>query len=162
MIKIDIQGAELMVFSGAEERLKDTLVIHTEAEFLPLYIDQPLFSEVEQFLRQRGFMLHRFYPEPETRVMQPLLIGGSIYSNGDQVIWTDAVFVRDFTRLDLLTNEQLIKLSAILHDCYGSVDLVMHLLAEHDRRAGGGLAADYLARLQRGEAAEAADAAPDA
>jgi FkbM family methyltransferase len=46
MLKIDIQGAELMVFENARDRLSSALVIQTEVEFLPMYLGQPLFSEV--------------------------------------------------------------------------------------------------------------------
>jgi hypothetical protein len=112
-------------------------------------VNQPLFSEVEMFLRGRGFMLHRFYPTV-SRVIRPLLIENNIYAPFSQVVWADAIFVRDFTRLDRLTHEQLLKSAAILHDCYGSIDLVLHLLTEADTRAGGALAPAYLARLTGG------------
>jgi FkbM family methyltransferase len=146
MIKIDIQGGELMALSNAVSRLRTTLVIQTEVEFLPMYVGQPLFSEVEMFLRTQGFMLHRFYPAV-SRVMRPLLVDNNIYAGLSQIVWADAIFVRDFTRLSALRDEQLLQIGAILHDCYGSTDLVLHLLAEHDKRTGGHLGAKYLAAL---------------
>jgi FkbM family methyltransferase len=149
MIKIDIQGGELMAFTSAKKRLKTTLVIQTEVEFMPMYVGQPLFSEVEMFLRKHGFMLHRFFPSV-SRVMRPLLVDNNIYAGLSQLVWADAIFVRDFTRLDLLSDEQLLKTGAILHDCYGSIDLVMRLLTEHDARTGGGLAGAYLERVKLG------------
>lgn len=147
MVKIDIQGGELMALSHGRKRLKTTLVIQTEVEFLPMYEDQPLFSDVDIFLRKQGFMLHRFYPLV-SRVMQPLLIDNNIYEGLSQAFWADAIFMRDITRLDLLSDQQLLKMSAILHDCYGSIDVVLHLLSEHDRRTNGRLAPTYLAALQ--------------
>jgi FkbM family methyltransferase len=147
LIKIDIQGGELMALSNALARLTTTLVIQTEVEFMPLYVGQPLFSEVEMFLRGRGFMLHRFYPTV-SRAIRPMLIENNIYAPFSQVVWADAIFVRDITRLERLSNEQLLKSCAILHDCYGSLDLVLHLLTEHDRRTGGTLSQTYLSRLQ--------------
>jgi FkbM family methyltransferase len=149
LIKIDIQGGELMAFMSAKKRLKTTLVIQTEVEFLPLYVDQPLFSEVEIFLRKQGFMLHRFYPTV-SRVVKPMLVENNIYAGLSQIAWADAIFVRDLTKLDKLSDLQLLKTAAILHDCYGSIDLVLHLLTEHDRRNGGGLGATYLTGLQGG------------
>jgi FkbM family methyltransferase len=143
MIKIDIQGAELMAFQGGLQRLKTALVIHTEVEFLPMYVGQPLFSEVELFLRGHGFMLHKFHPVV-SRVMRPLFFDGAAFSGLGQLVWADAIFVRDFTRLAELTDEQLLKMAALLHDCYGSSDLVGHLLAEHDKRGGGQLSPAYL------------------
>lgn len=146
MIKIDIQGGELSALSSALSRLMTTLVIQTEVEFLPLYKGQPLFSEVEMFLRGRGFMIHRFYPTV-SRVVKPLVIENSIYSSFSQLVWADAIFMRDITRLDVLEPVQILKTAAILHDCYGSIDVVMHLLVEHDRRTGGDIGPRYLQRL---------------
>jgi FkbM family methyltransferase len=146
-IKIDIQGGELMVFSHAEARLKDTLVIQTEVEFMPMYVGQPLFSEVEMFLRQRGFMFHRFFPAV-SRVIKPLLVGNDPYAGLSQALWADAIFVRDITRLELLSDQQLLGMAAIAHDCYQSIDLVLHLLTEHDRRKSTQFGATYLTGLR--------------
>jgi FkbM family methyltransferase len=147
MVKIDIQGGELMALSHAEERLKTTLVIQTEVEFLPMYENQPLFSDVDLFLRKQGFMLHRFYPAV-SRVMRPLLVENNIYAGLSQLFWADAIFIKDITRLDVLGDQQLLKMAAILHDCYGSIDVVLRLLAEHDTRTGSGYGGAYLAALQ--------------
>jgi len=155
LIKIDIQGGELMVFKNAVERLKTALVIHTEVEFMQMYVDQPLFSDVELYLRQHGFVFHRFFPLT-SRVIQPMLVGGSIYAGLSQTLWADAIFVRDFSRLELMSDEQLLKTAAIVHDCYESIDLAYHLLLEHDRRSGGQRAATYLAGLQGAAAQPAA------
>ncbi|MFZ1992053.1 MAG: FkbM family methyltransferase [Alphaproteobacteria bacterium] len=146
LLKIDIQGGELMVFQNAERRLADALVIQSEVEFLPLYQGQPLFSDVDQFLRRHGFVLHRFFPEV-SRVIQPLVVDNNIYAGLSQIVWADAIFVKDFTRLDLLNDRQLLNMAAILHECYRSFDLALHVLMELDRRTQRQLAATYLARL---------------
>ena len=85
LLKIDIQGGELMVFQNAERRLADALVIQSEVEFLPMYEGQPLFSDVDQFLRRHGFVLHRFYPEV-SRVIQPLVVDNNIYAGLSQIV----------------------------------------------------------------------------
>src|SRR5262249_37535612 len=59
-IKIDIQGAELEVFQGGNETLRNVLGIVTEVEFVPVYLDQPLFGDVSHFLSQHGLMFHKF------------------------------------------------------------------------------------------------------
>jgi FkbM family methyltransferase len=135
LLKIDIQGAELLVFQNAPDRLAEALVVHTEVEFMPMYVGQPLFSEVDLFLRGRGLMLHRFEPLV-TRDFRPLLFGTDPYAGHSQVLWADAIYVRDLTRLGALGLDQLLKLSVILHDCYKSYDVVLHLLREYDRRSG--------------------------
>jgi FkbM family methyltransferase len=144
LLKLDIQGAELMVLRHAEARLAEAVVVQAEVEFLPLYRGQPLFSEVELFLRRHGFRLHRFFPEV-SRAFRPVLVNGDPYAGLSQLVWADAVFVRDPARLDRLTARQLLAAAAILDRCYRSADLVFRLLAEHDSRTGGARAAEYLA-----------------
>jgi hypothetical protein len=120
--------------------------LHLEVEFLPLYVDQPLFSDVEQFLRRRGYVFHRFF-EPTSRAVRPMAPGGDIRSGLGQLVWSDAVFVRDFSRLDRLDDRELLTMAAIMHDCYDSWDVAQHLLIELDRRTEGTSARDYLAGL---------------
>jgi FkbM family methyltransferase len=133
MLKIDIQGGELMAFQNAPQRLSGALVVHTEVEFMPMYIGQPLFADVDLFMRASGFMLHRFEPIA-LRDFAPLVFGEDNYAGHSQAVWGDAIYVRDLTRLEAMDVNQLLKLAVILHDCYRSYDVVLHLLREHDRR----------------------------
>ena len=59
-LKVDIQGAELDVFKGSRETLKEILMIVSEVEFIEQYIDQPLFGDVSSFLKDFDFMFHNF------------------------------------------------------------------------------------------------------
>ena len=145
-LKLDIQGAELMALQHATRRLRDAVVVQAEVEFLPMYVGQPLFAEVEQFLRGHGFVLHTFNPLV-SRMVVPLVARGNPYAGLRQHLWADAIFVRDFTRPAGMSEDQLLALATILHDCYGSYDVAAHLLAEHDRRTAGDRAARYLAGL---------------
>ncbi|QDO99099.1 FkbM family methyltransferase [Ferrovibrio terrae] len=154
-VKIDIQGAELMVFQNATKRLADALVIQTEVEFLPLYVDQPLFGDVDVFLRSQGYAFHRFFPTV-SRTIVPMLVQQDIYAGLSQTVWADAVYVRNFTRLSRLSPRQLLAMAAILHDCYQSYDLVLHILLEHDRRTGEKMAPTYMTGLTGQAAAPAA------
>jgi len=147
LLKLDIQGAELMVLRHAEARLRDAVVIQAEVEFLPLYKDQPLFSDIDMFLRARGFVLHRFFPAV-SRAVQPMVVNADPYAGLGQLVWADAVFIRDFARMDALDDRQLLAMAAILHDCYAAFDIAFRLVAEHDRRHGGARAPAYLAGLQ--------------
>ncbi|MBF0355757.1 MAG: FkbM family methyltransferase [Alphaproteobacteria bacterium] len=132
-LKIDVQGAELLIFENAVQKLKDCLVIHSEVEFLALYEDQPLFSEVELFLRKQGFILHRFAPLC-SRVVQPMLLNNDPHAGFSQLVWADAVFIRNFMKLEGLSSDQLLKFALILHDAYGAFDIMLRVLLEHDRR----------------------------
>jgi FkbM family methyltransferase len=56
-IKIDTQGHELPILKGAENALKNVVGIEVEVEFAPLYENQPLFPDVNEFIVKRGFEL---------------------------------------------------------------------------------------------------------
>lgn len=132
-IKIDIQGAELQAFQGARKRiLPETLVIQTEVEWVPMYKEQPLFSEVETFLRSQGFLLHKILGFG-SRNFLPYTSANEIPS-GSQILWSDVIFVKDFTRLNLLTSQQLLKMAVITHEIYKSYDLANKCLIEFDRK----------------------------
>src|SRR5271155_2978032 len=51
LLKIDVQGAELMVFEHGRERLRNAVAVQTEVSFVPLYRDQPTFGDVDRELR---------------------------------------------------------------------------------------------------------------
>ena len=61
-----------------------------------------------------------------------------------QILWADAIFVRNFARLDLYTGGQLLKAAAILYEVYNSHDLVHHLLRGYDAGHGTQLANRFL------------------
>jgi FkbM family methyltransferase len=58
MLKIDTQGSELDILRGAQRTLADTLsAVEVEVEFVELYTGQPLFADVDRFMREAGFTL---------------------------------------------------------------------------------------------------------
>lgn len=150
-MQLDIQGAELMALQNARDRLRDALVLHVEVEFMPLYKNQPLFSDVERYLRDQGFILHKF-SDMKSRIVAPMLLNNDIFAGLSQTLWADAVFIRDISRLAHLSPEQLLASAAILHDCYQSVDITLHHLLEHDRRCGTQLGALYMTEITKPEA----------
>jgi FkbM family methyltransferase len=56
-IKIDTQGSELQILEGLGDKIESCLGFELEVEFVELYKKQPLFSEVELFMRNNGFEL---------------------------------------------------------------------------------------------------------
>lgn len=146
-LKVDVQGGELAVLEGAERLLRECLVIQAEVEFVQLYKDQPLFADVDSFLRARGFQFHRFLGFG-SRSFKPFLSMDNASATGSQQLWADAVYVRDFMKLGELGAKQLMKLAVILNDVIGSVDMCLFVLRELDRRGGGmKLQLAYLKRL---------------
>jgi FkbM family methyltransferase len=145
-IKIDIQGGELAVFQNATRLLQSVTIIQTEVNFVELYKNQPLFSDVDQFLRSQGFQLHRF-DSIHSRAFGPIVVNNNRNQGLGQVLWTDAIYVKDWLRFDALTPDKLKKLAILLHDISRSCDLVHLVLQAYDRKVGSAIAADYLARL---------------
>ena len=58
LVWMDLQGAELKAIQGMGELLKNIKILYTEVEFKPMYLGQPLFGEIDQFLRAHDFRLH--------------------------------------------------------------------------------------------------------
>ncbi len=134
-LKIDVQGAELDVIRGGPKALQNAVVIHTEAAFVPLYKGQPLFGEVDAALRAQGFMLHSFVAM-SGRAFRPFMAPNEPTRPLRQNLWADVVYVKDFDNLAALTADQLLKMAAILHECYSSWDLASLALANYDAKIG--------------------------
>ena len=145
-IKIDVQGMEIPVLANATNLLGKCTVIQTEVCFMPLYKHQPLFAEVDQFMRAAGYMFHTL-DGVALRPMRPLPFRGERRPWMNQYVWGDAVYVRDLTRLQGLTTEKLLKLAALLHEFWDSYDLAAFILGEVDKRLATHHATAYLSRL---------------
>ena len=142
-IKIDIQGTELDVFQGGSRALRDLVAVVSEVEFVPLYVDQPLFGDVCRFLADQGLMFHKFI-EIAGRTLRPTI------ANNDpnfaiQQLWADAMFVRNVPTLAELSPRKLLKL-ALLSYLYESGDLVIHCLRLYDEQRGTRLLEVFLAQ----------------
>jgi FkbM family methyltransferase len=57
VIKIDTQGTELEILKGAGKLLDNAIAVECEVEFVEQYANQPLFSDVDAFMRAAGFQL---------------------------------------------------------------------------------------------------------
>jgi FkbM family methyltransferase len=131
LLKMDIQGSELSLLQNGRECLKNTVAIQTEVSFIPLYKDQPTFGDLDKELRHLGFVPHCFV-EVKKRLIQPLF-GSSPYDAMNQLLEADVLYVRDFTKAERMSSEQLKQLAIIAHHCYGSFDLAtncVHHLAK--------------------------------
>jgi hypothetical protein len=129
-IKIDIQGAELDTFRGAETSIKNVLTIISEVEFLPLYNKQPLFGDVCSFLNSKDIMFHKFLGLSGRSLIPVILQNDANFPS--QHMWSDAVFVRNILKIKELDNSQLLKLATFSY-LYGSPDLTYFCLFNYDK-----------------------------
>jgi FkbM family methyltransferase len=146
-LKIDVQGAELDVLRGATRVLKDALVIQTEIEFIPIYRDQPLFADIDQFLRARDFMFHRFV-NTQGRALRLSESEDGTPGSGGQLLWGDAVYIRPIPDWVNLDPENLLRLAVILHELYKSFDFSARLLQIYDERTGSAYFPEYLQMVE--------------
>lgn len=148
-LKLDVQGAELDVLSHGCEVLAEVAVVHTEVEFVALYREQPLFADVDGFLRSQGFAFHRILGFGG-RPFRPFIRNNDPNSIVSQQLWAEVVYVKDFMALERLPAEKLLAMAVVLHELYQSVDLCHVVLRAHDAAADTELAARYLARFGAG------------
>lgn len=87
-IKIDTQGSELEILTGAVGGgLETALGIEAEVEFTELYDGQPLFGDVCQFMTQQGFEFYDFIVEYR--------YGRKELNRKVQLAFADALFLRN-------------------------------------------------------------------
>ena len=145
-IGIDVQGAELMALSNAENLLKNVGIIQTEVEFVELYKKQPLFAEVDQECRRQGFQFHKFMGI-SGRTLKPLIAGNNLCERCSQMLWADAVYIKDLLNLATVESGKLLKMAVVLHEVYASTDVCHYILAHYDQRHGTALALAYRSKI---------------
>ncbi|MBV8166467.1 MAG: FkbM family methyltransferase [Alphaproteobacteria bacterium] len=146
-LKLDVQGGELDIIEGARTALATALVVHTEVEFIPLYVDQPLIGDIDVALRKSGFWMHRLQ-NVGGGLMQPFTPENPQAGGAGHIVWADAIYVRSFLSFDSLPPDKLIKLAIIMHEVYQSWGLATMALEAHDAQTGGGLRQAYLDKLK--------------
>ncbi|MDX2243453.1 MAG: FkbM family methyltransferase [Leptolyngbyaceae cyanobacterium bins.302] len=95
-LQIDVQGADLDVLQGATNLLQQSILgVQIEVEFSSLYVNQPLFTNIDLYLRQQGFTLFDLITtNPWCRVPRSCLPIQSSTRAG-QLVWADACYLRD-------------------------------------------------------------------
>lgn len=94
-IKVDTQGSELGVLEGAAKSLDASVTgVEVEIEFAPIYRNQPLFSDVDAYLRRHGFQLFDLRPCYWKR--EGGRTAGGPYG---QIIWGDALYLKSIPAL---------------------------------------------------------------
>lgn len=144
-LKIDIQGGELAVFKGGAVKLSQAVVVQTEISFVTLYKNQPSLGDVDLEMRRQGFIPHCFAAVKECPI-GAFVVGGNPRQPLNQLLEADIVYARDFTRPELMSDEQLKHLALIVHHCYESFDLALRcvMLLEQRQALEAGAQQRYL------------------
>ena len=140
-LKIDAQGSELSVFKAGEIKLSQTVAIQTEVSFLLLYKNQPSIGEIDLELRRQGFLPHCFMAIKQWPI-SPFIVNNDPRLALNQLLEADMVYIRDISRPDLMSNEQLKHLALIAHHCYKSFDLALRCVVLLERRQALGIGAE--------------------
>lgn len=126
-LQVDVQGADLQVLQGAAEMLNTVLGIQIEVEFSPLYLDQPLFADVDTYLRSRDFSLFDLHTARRIRRQSP--IASAVHPG--QLLWGDAFYFCDLLQpaemLHAKTPLQIFKLACVA-DVMDFPDYALELL----------------------------------
>ena len=105
-IKIDAEGSDLEILKGAEKYLSTScLGVQVEVSFINRHINAPYFSDIDQYLRKREFILMNIETEKWIRKNN---IFGCI--SNPQLIWGNAVYMLSIEafieRVSLLSNKK--------------------------------------------------------
>jgi FkbM family methyltransferase len=83
LLKIDVQGAELLAFKGAVRSLARIRLIWTEVSFRQQYEGSAEFADIYQFLSQQGFHLYSLHE--------------GFRGEGGELLQADALFIANST-----------------------------------------------------------------
>jgi FkbM family methyltransferase len=97
-IKLDTEGNELDILQGAVDCLTGSVLgVSTEVSFMPLHQRQPVFSDIDAFMRANGFRLYDLtLVRLGRKALPPIKPGaaGGAVEHG-QVVVGQALFLRD-------------------------------------------------------------------
>ena len=105
-LKIHIQGFELTVFQNGRNKLQQAVSLQVELPFIKTYENQPTFGEIDRVLQSLGFVPHCLVAASVRMIasMMPIQKGqGGLR----QIHEIDLLYVRNFARAELMSDEQL-------------------------------------------------------
>ena len=143
-LKMDVQGAELMVLQNGRQKLADCVAAQLEVSFVTLYKGQPPIGAIDLEMRAQGFIPHRFMDIKRWGIA-PAIIGNDPRVAGNQLLEADILYVRDLIHADGMDDGQLKKLAVIAHLVTRSPDLAARALVELEKRGAVTDATPYFA-----------------
>jgi FkbM family methyltransferase len=128
LLKIDVQGAEAMIFENAKKKLASAVAVITELRFFPLYEGEPLLDVQIARLSELGLRFHKLLFVKSQQVANSQSRRLKTRALSSQALDGDAVFVRDLRDPASVTDEQLRALALLADAVFESYDLTIHCL----------------------------------
>jgi len=132
-LKLDVQGSELEVLKGANDILLDNLVgLEIEVSFAEIYINQPLFSDIDIFLRE-NYKLQLWDLNSQYFLFKN--INNARFNNKGRLMWADALYLRPIEDIEIwlqkfdnnIAKQKILSLIGIT-SAYGYNDYILTLL----------------------------------
>lgn len=121
---IDVQGADLDVLIGGKESLKSLVGLQIEVEFQPLYQGQPMFSDVDKYVRENlKLELHDIY-----HYYWKYTAGQGFGPTKGKLICGDALYLKSPNDVVAYDDVGLIFMACIVGCVYGYFDYVLAIL----------------------------------
>lgn len=126
-IKLDTQGTELQILKGGRQVIAESVLgVCAEVEFIELYENQPLFSDVDQFLMGEGFEFMAFKDMMYWRTEEARRHACA----SERFLSADALYVRKPGRLPTGLDRRTTALKLmIIQALYGYPDLALKELS---------------------------------
>ena len=94
ILKIDAQGLELQILQGGEQLINNAFYVETESGFTPNYINESTQSQVDEYMRSKGFLLFDLI-----LYRMPLDNRFKNICKKSQLLWTEAIWLKDYITL---------------------------------------------------------------
>lgn len=127
LLKIDVQGGELEVLIGAADILERATIVITEVEFAPIYHDQPLFADIDLFMRSKGYYLHNL-----NDISYGSYTAGMFGDLQSRMMWADAVYVKNLEKVKKQSQDKLLKALLLAHHVLRDPGLCCLILETYD------------------------------
>lgn len=132
-LKMDVQGAELGVLKHGAKTLENCLAMQLEVSYFPLYEGQPSFGDIDVYMREQGYLPHRFI-EVKRWSISPTIFNNDFRVAGNQLLESDIIYIKNPLKFDDLNDSQLQKLLILSHYSFQSYDLCVSIMIELEKR----------------------------
>lgn len=90
IIKLDTQGLELPILRSASTVLSDTFCVETETGFVENYVGETVAAEVDEFMRDNGFLLF------DIKIHRVGRANRFAQQSRQQPLWCESLWMRDY------------------------------------------------------------------